>query len=89
MAESNLTSEQQPVAFLTRGLLMAVAHAACAMRREADTLESDPQFNADNGIGRRLRPAAEQYRQDADLIAGWVKRHSASVGLLVEDLPNV
>ena len=79
----------EPVAFLTRGLLLAIAHSACAMRREAHALESDPQFGADNAVGRRLRPTAEQYRQDADLIVGWVKRHCASVGLSEEDLPNV
>jgi hypothetical protein len=80
---------KDPVAFLTRGLLLAIAHSACTLRREACELEKDPQFGADNGVGRRLRPAVEQYRQDADMIVGWVKRHSASVGLLEEDLPNV
>ncbi len=79
----------EPVAALTRGLLLAIAHAAGAVRREAWELEKDPQFGADNAVGRRIRPAAEQYRQDADMMVGWVKRHCASVGLLEEDLPNV
>jgi hypothetical protein len=80
---------KEPVAVLTRQLLLAIAHATRAVRREACELEKDPQFNADNEVGRRLRPAVEQYRQDADMIVGWIKRHSASVGLLEEDLPNV
>lgn len=85
----NAPVSAEPVAFLTRGLLLAIAHGACAIRGQAHALEGDPQFDADNAVGRRIRPAAEQYRQDADLIVGWVKRHCASVGLSEEDLPNV
>lgn len=80
---------KEPVAYLNRALLLSIANAACSVRREAATLEKGPEFSADNAVGRRLREAVEQYRQEADLIAGWVKRHCESVGLSYEDLPNV
>lgn len=60
--------------FATRDFILATVEGIQALRELANTFERDPQAKQDNGVGRILRRRIEEFRQKADLLAGWVRR---------------
>lgn len=66
---------------LTKELMLAIAQGMSALRDSATDLENEPETKLDNGAGRNLRLIVERKRQDADLLAGWLKRTAADAGV--------
>lgn len=81
MTEAHRTEDQradQPSAlvpvFATRVFVLAVVEGIQALRQLADEWERGPESKVNNSVGRILRRRIEEYRQQADLLAGWVRR---------------
>jgi len=66
---------------LTKELMLAVAQGMSALRDAAGDLENEPETKLDNAVGRNLRLMIERKRQDADLLAGWLKRFAPDAGI--------
>jgi hypothetical protein len=60
--------------FATRVFVLATVEGIQALRQLAEEWERGPEAKANNGVGRILRRRIEEYRQQADLLAGWVRR---------------
>lgn len=60
--------------FATRAFVLATVDSIQALRQLADQFERGPEAKVNNGVGRILRRRIEEYRQQADLLAGWVRR---------------
>jgi uncharacterized caspase-like protein len=72
------TNTDQPSAlvpvFATRAFVLATVEGIQALRQLAEEWERGSETKANNGVGRILRRRIEEYRQQADLLAGWVRR---------------
>jgi len=78
--------ERVPV---NRDFMLAVVAGIEGIRTQADLIARDPATKADTSTGRMLREGVENKRQQADMLAGWVRRMWRVAGLETEDLPNV
>ena len=70
---------------ITKEFVLAVVAGLQALRAHADDMQKEPQFKAEDGVGRILRKRTEEARQGADLLAGWVRRSAPEAGLNPED----
>lgn len=72
---------------ITKEFVLAIVEGIHALRRQAQVTADEPEFSAENGVGRILRAQQENNLQSADILAGWVRRRSLDeCGVNPEDL---
>ena len=66
---------------ITKRFIECVAHSSEALRDKAFKAEQEPEAKADTEVGRIVRNMIEQYRQEADLLDGWLPRAKKELGM--------